>query len=106
MDFYWVPNLTSDSTAIGNWKEEQFIYSIRQGKYNGVASDRDIMPPMPWTMYRNMTDDELNHIRLPEINQTNQKCGAAPGSSHIKVDAGFLQTAKYLKFILCSSKLA
>jgi hypothetical protein len=58
----YTANLTSDSTGIGKWKEEQFIYAIRQGKYNGKASDRNILPPMPWTMYRNMTDDELKAI--------------------------------------------
>ena len=58
----YAANLTSDSTGIGLWKEEQFIYAIRNGKYNGMASDRDILPPMPWVMYRSMTDDELKAI--------------------------------------------
>jgi hypothetical protein len=63
---YWgvgyAANLTSDSTGIGTWKEEQFMYAIRNGKYNGMASDRNLIPVMPWVMYRNMSDEELKAI--------------------------------------------
>ena len=55
-------NLTSDSTGIGTWKEEQFMYAIRNGKYNGMASDRNLIPVMPWVMYRSMSDGELKAI--------------------------------------------
>jgi hypothetical protein len=55
-------NLTSDSTGIGTWTVERFIYAIRNGKYNGRASDRNLLPTMPWVMYRNMTDEELKAI--------------------------------------------
>jgi hypothetical protein len=56
-------NLTSDdSTGIGTWKEDRFIYAIRNGKYNGMASDRNLIPVMPWVMYREMTDEELKAI--------------------------------------------
>ncbi|HLX93499.1 MAG TPA: hypothetical protein VKR32_17565 [Puia sp.] len=56
-------NLTSDSaTGIGAWTEDRFMYAIRNGKYNGRASDRSLLPTMPWQMYRNMTDDELKAI--------------------------------------------
>jgi Cytochrome c len=58
----YAANLTSDSTGIGTWKEERFIYAIRNGKYNGMASDRNLIPVMPWVMYRNMTDEELKAI--------------------------------------------
>jgi cytochrome c553 len=58
----YAANLTSDSTGIGTWKEERFIYAIRNGKYNGMASDRDLIPVMPWVMYRNMSDEELKAI--------------------------------------------
>jgi len=58
----YTANLTSDSTGIGKWNEERFMYAIRNGKYNGLASDRDLNPVMPWTMYRNMTDEELKAI--------------------------------------------
>lgn len=55
-------NLTSDGTGIGNWSEEQFMYALRNGKYKGLAGSRDLLPPMPWQMYKNMTDDELKAI--------------------------------------------
>ena len=56
-------NLTSDSaTGIGAWTEDRFMYAIRNGKYNGRASDRDLLPTMPWQMYRNMTNEELKAI--------------------------------------------
>jgi len=52
-------NPTSDSTGIGTWKDERFIYAIRSGKYDGMASDRNILSVMPKVMYRNMIDKEL-----------------------------------------------
>jgi mono/diheme cytochrome c family protein len=55
-------NLTSDSTGIGAWKEEQFILAMREGKFKGLATNRGLLPPMPWHMYRHMTDDELKAI--------------------------------------------
>jgi hypothetical protein len=55
-------NLTSDSTGIGAWKEEQFFVAIREGKYKGLAGSRSLLPPMPWHMYRHMTDDELKAV--------------------------------------------
>lgn len=58
----YTANLTSDATGIGNWKEEQFIYAIRNGTMKGLAGSRPMLPPMPWQMYRNMTDDELKAI--------------------------------------------
>ena len=58
----YTANLTSDATGIGNWKEEQFIYALRNGTMKGLAGSRPMLPPMPWQMYRNMTDDELKAI--------------------------------------------
>ena len=58
----YTANLTSDSTGIGNWKEEQFIYALREGKYKGLPSSRPLLPPMPWQMYKHMTDGELKAI--------------------------------------------
>lgn len=55
-------NLTSDATGIGNWEESGFIRAIREGKYKGIASSRSLLPPMPWPMYKNMTDGELKAI--------------------------------------------
>ena len=55
-------NLTSDATGIGNWTEEQFINAIRHGKYKGLENSRPLLPPMPWTMYKNATDEDLKAI--------------------------------------------
>lgn len=55
-------NLTSDVTGIGNWKEENFIKSIREGKLKGLDGSRPLLPPMPWFVYKNMTDDDLKAI--------------------------------------------
>lgn len=58
----YTANLTSDSTGIGAWSEDQFMLAIREGKAKGIAANRPLLPPMPWQMYRNMTDDELKAI--------------------------------------------
>ena len=55
-------NLTSDETGTGNWTEEQFFTAIRKGKYKGMEGSRDLLPPMPWQVYRNMTDNDLRAI--------------------------------------------
>jgi cytochrome c553 len=55
-------NLTSDETGIGNWKEEQFIKAIRQGLYKGLDNSRPLLPPMPWFVYKNLSDDDLKSI--------------------------------------------
>jgi hypothetical protein len=58
----YTANLTSDATGIGNWKEEQFMLALREGKYKGLAAARNLLPPMPWQMYRNFTNDEMKAI--------------------------------------------
>lgn len=58
----YTANLTSDSTGIGAWKEEQFFLALREGKFKGLASGRTLLPPMPWHMLKNMTDDEIKAI--------------------------------------------
>lgn len=55
----YAPNITSDSTGIGNWKEDQFIACIRKGKWMGLDNARTLLPPMPWQGMSQMTDDEL-----------------------------------------------
>ncbi len=52
-------NLTPDDTGIAAWNFEQFKRAIRKGKYKGLEGSRDLLPPMPWQMYRNFTDDDL-----------------------------------------------
>lgn len=55
----YAANLSPDDTGIGNWKFEQFKTALRKGKYKGLESNRDLLPPMPWQMYRHMTDEDL-----------------------------------------------
>ncbi|MHC2993246.1 diheme cytochrome c-553 [Pontibacter sp. HJ8] len=58
----YAANLTSDATGIGNWTEKHFFTAIRQGKHKGLENNRMLLPPMPWDMYRNMTDEELRAV--------------------------------------------
>ena len=58
----YAANLTPDDTGIGNWKFEQFMTAIRKGKSKGLEGNRPLLPPMPWEMYRNMTDEDLLSI--------------------------------------------
>ena len=55
-------NLTSDETGIGNWSEAQFFKAIREGKYKGMDNTRPLLPPMPWPMYTNASDEDLRAI--------------------------------------------
>ncbi|MBI1225049.1 MAG: c-type cytochrome [Bacteroidetes bacterium] len=55
-------NLTPDDTGIGNWTEEQFFKAIREGKSKGLDGARPLLPPMPWTSYRNLNDEDLSAI--------------------------------------------
>ena len=55
-------NITSDATGIGNWPEENFIRALRKGKLKGLENGRDLLPPMPWFVYRNLTDEDLKSI--------------------------------------------
>lgn len=55
-------NITSDDTGIGTWSEAQFMRALREGKFKGLEGSRPLLPPMPWEMYRNMTDDEIKAI--------------------------------------------
>jgi len=54
-------NLTPDiNTGLGIWTEDMFIQAMRTGKHMG--SGRDILPPMPWNYFANLTDDDLKAI--------------------------------------------
>jgi hypothetical protein len=69
----YAANLTPDDTGIGAWTFENFLTAIRKGKYKGLEGSRDLLPPMPWQMYRNMTDEDLKAVftylkSLPPIN--------------------------------------
>jgi hypothetical protein len=57
-------NLTSDPTGIGNWTEEQFKKALTQGKFKGVDGGRMLLPPMPWTNWANLKDEDVKAIFL------------------------------------------
>lgn len=57
----YAANLTPDhNTGLGNWSEDMFVKAIRTGKHMSVS--RQILPPMPWQDFANMTDDDLRAI--------------------------------------------
>ena len=58
----YADNLTPDATGIGSWSKEQFFRAIREGKWKGLKNSRELLPPMPWQEFRNMTDEELSAI--------------------------------------------
>lgn len=54
-------NLTPDAeTGLGSYTEAQFVQAIRDGKKQGRG--RPLLPPMPWPMIRNYSDDDLKAI--------------------------------------------
>ncbi len=51
-------NLTPDqNTGLGIWTEDMFVRAMREGKHMGTS--RPILPPMPWTALKNLSDDDL-----------------------------------------------
>jgi len=51
-------NLTPDKvTGLGAWTPEMFLKAMRTGKHRGDG--RPILPPMPWTLYVNITESDL-----------------------------------------------
>ena len=58
----YAANLTPDDTGIGAWTESQFFKAIREGKSKGLDGTRPLLPPMPWQVYRNMTDEDLKSV--------------------------------------------
>lgn len=56
----YTANLTPDASGLSAWTEDMFIKAIREGKH--MATSRPILPPMPWPVYRNMTDADLKAI--------------------------------------------
>ena len=56
-------NLTPDKeSGIGEWSESAFLQTMRTGKHQGQPNGRDILPPMPWFNYKNMTDEDLKAV--------------------------------------------
>lgn len=57
----YAANLTPDpATGLGGWTEELFIKTMRTGKHHGTG--RQILPPMPWMNYAQMSDEELKAV--------------------------------------------
>lgn len=55
-------NLTSDPTGIGNWPEENFKRALKEGKFKGLPGSRTLLPPMPWTNFVNIKDEDVMAI--------------------------------------------
>ena len=55
-------NITSDSTGIGTWTEQNFLTAIQHGKSKGVESNRGLLPPMPWYNFARLSDEDLKSI--------------------------------------------
>lgn len=54
-------NLTPDAeTGLGRWSEADFVRTIRSGRHLGRG--REILPPMPIPMFKQMTDRDLKAI--------------------------------------------
>lgn len=55
-------NLTSDQTGIGNWTEENFKRALKEGRYKGLESFRMLLPPMPWSNFTAISDEDIKAI--------------------------------------------
>ena len=54
-------NLTPDpETGLGKWTEEMFIQTMKTGRHEGKG--RPILPPMPWFVVRNLTDEDIKSL--------------------------------------------
>ena len=51
-------NLTPDPSGISYYDEQLFVRTIRTGHVGARA----LKPPMPWWVFRNMSDDDLKSI--------------------------------------------
>jgi len=78
-------NLTPDSeTGLGKWTPETFIQALRTGRHEGVG--RPILPPMPYPVYRQATDEDLQAVfaylhSLPPIHNRVPQPLDPPGSN-------------------------
>ena len=55
-------NLTPDpeTGVLRDFTEQQFIQTLRTGRHQGQG--RQILPPMPWPVYGQMTDEDLKAV--------------------------------------------
>ncbi len=57
----YTANLTPhEETGLGLWSLANFRDTLRNGKHLGRG--RDILPPMPWPMYRHLTDADIEAV--------------------------------------------
>jgi mono/diheme cytochrome c family protein len=57
----YTANLTPDAeTGLGKWTLRNFVDTIRSGRHMGRG--RQILPPMPYPMYKHMTDEDLEAV--------------------------------------------
>jgi len=79
----YAANLTSDKeTGLGGrYTEESFIKTIRTGK---KPEGEQLAPPMPWPVYRNMTDEDLKSVfaYLQTLKPVRNFVRAAPTATH------------------------
>lgn len=52
-------NLTSDTTGIGNWTEEQFNMGLKHGKIKGLEMPQPMMPAMPWNNWGGIKEADV-----------------------------------------------
>jgi hypothetical protein len=57
----YAANLTPDATGLGGWTEEMFVKALRTGRHMG-GTGRPILPPMPWSNFAQLTDNDLRSI--------------------------------------------
>lgn len=79
----YAANITSDDTGIGSWTEEQFLRSIREGKWKGLENSRPLLPPMPWQTYRNLSDEDLSAI-FAYLKTTKPVANVVPAPRQVK----------------------
>jgi len=79
----YAANLSPDETGIGNWTFQQFENAIRKGKFKGLENSRLLLPPMPWQMYQNMSDEDLKKgiVYIFEIDTSREESGTTTSSS-------------------------
>ena len=58
----YAANISSDSTGIGMWTENQFKKAMQEGKYKGLDDTRPMLPPMPWQAFKHLKEDEISAI--------------------------------------------
>lgn len=58
----YAANITSDETGIGNWSLEQFKRALTEGKAKGLENARDLLPPMPWQNYTEITEEDVKSL--------------------------------------------